>query len=238
MKSFWQNLIKNSNTSWKRIVGIIKSRDNFICSYCGRFDTRGEVDHILPLNRGGTDALYNLVWACKRCNREKGDKTLREWVKSSMQEERKEIIEMIEGFLDMYGDIPEKTLFGSFDEIRIGGRLALMWLIVRELQDKALLIRGFPEEILHAIKISEGVLLMLLSPDQKEIWEKQCEFGAEQGWPTTNAEAREAGFTRLDDDQLRATEILAGLIAIETADRVIGRSDNGSAEQLSLPDLT
>ena len=38
-----------------------------------------EVDHILPLSRGGTDHPNNLQVLCPGCNRSKGDKTMAEW---------------------------------------------------------------------------------------------------------------------------------------------------------------
>jgi 5-methylcytosine-specific restriction endonuclease McrA len=41
------------------------------CAYCGGIPT--QVDHILPLSRGGTDDQDNLAPACKRCNEEKLD---------------------------------------------------------------------------------------------------------------------------------------------------------------------
>lgn len=66
--------------SWQRVRAIVKARDGEICQYCGRPAPDGETDHVLPLSRGGTDALHNLVWTCEECNRRKGDRTLREWV--------------------------------------------------------------------------------------------------------------------------------------------------------------
>lgn len=41
------------------------------CSYCGKLPAMG-VDHVLPLARGGTNALANLVAACLPCNQSKG----------------------------------------------------------------------------------------------------------------------------------------------------------------------
>ena len=32
-----------------------------------------EIDHIIPLSRGGTDELQNLQTLCYNCNREKSD---------------------------------------------------------------------------------------------------------------------------------------------------------------------
>lgn len=53
-------------------------RDAFTCQYCGRSapDVILEVDHILPVAKGGTDDLLNLITSCRDCNRGKRDKTL------------------------------------------------------------------------------------------------------------------------------------------------------------------
>lgn len=57
----------------------IKSRDNFACRICG-LSTRVEpnllleVDHIVPLSRGGMTCIENLQTLCWRCNRSKGNK--------------------------------------------------------------------------------------------------------------------------------------------------------------------
>lgn len=54
----------------------VRQRANFVCEYCrlpealhpGPF----EIEHILPVQHGGTDALGNLAFACLHCNRHKG----------------------------------------------------------------------------------------------------------------------------------------------------------------------
>lgn len=50
-------------------------RDKFSCRYCGACgkDVELEVDHIIPISRGGKDELSNLKTACWDCNRGKGD---------------------------------------------------------------------------------------------------------------------------------------------------------------------
>ena len=49
------------------------TRDAHSCRYCGQ--AAHEVDHVLPVSRGGSDAIDNLVAACMRCNRAKGKRT-------------------------------------------------------------------------------------------------------------------------------------------------------------------
>ena len=45
------------------------------CLYCGMRPRRSrlEIDHRVPLAKGGTDGLDNLALACGPCNRRKGD---------------------------------------------------------------------------------------------------------------------------------------------------------------------
>lgn len=60
-----------TGTSWSRLKAIVKKRDKAICQYCGTKDENGQVDHIIPLSRGGTDKLDNLAWSCSVCNHRK-----------------------------------------------------------------------------------------------------------------------------------------------------------------------
>jgi len=69
-----------SRESWKRVKALVRKRDHATCHYCGRYAPGGEADHVIPLSRGGTDALDNLAWACATCNRSKGSKTLQEYM--------------------------------------------------------------------------------------------------------------------------------------------------------------
>jgi 5-methylcytosine-specific restriction endonuclease McrA len=51
------------------------------CYYCGwpnPWDM--EKDHVIPESRGGPTSDWNLVWACRWCNQQKGDKTGAEYV--------------------------------------------------------------------------------------------------------------------------------------------------------------
>lgn len=53
-------------------------RDNFICQYCGKEITEStdfEMDHVLPVTRGGKDHYPNLAASCHTCNQKKLDKT-------------------------------------------------------------------------------------------------------------------------------------------------------------------
>lgn len=51
------------------------------CAYCECCKSE-EIDHVVPIARGGRDAIGNLVGACSFCNRSKNDKLLVEWRQS------------------------------------------------------------------------------------------------------------------------------------------------------------
>lgn len=52
----------------------------------GRPRTRASVEHIIPRNHGGTDALVNLAIACERCNYAKGVRLdPRQWADPTLQ---------------------------------------------------------------------------------------------------------------------------------------------------------
>lgn len=57
----------------------IASRDCYACQVCGRVTTMGEVDHIEPLHRGGSESDENRQWLCKRCHnvKSKGEENAR-----------------------------------------------------------------------------------------------------------------------------------------------------------------
>jgi len=50
---------------------------NYSCYYCGTFLTKinYQVDHALPISKGGSSEVSNLRASCETCNKKKGDKT-------------------------------------------------------------------------------------------------------------------------------------------------------------------
>ncbi len=81
-------------------------RDEFKCQYCGRTPPRVvlEVDHIVPLARGGDSSPENLITSCQDCNRGKGARPLDQVpapLKDQMQDkqERQEQVEAFNQFL-------------------------------------------------------------------------------------------------------------------------------------------
>lgn len=56
-----------------------RNNSQMCCEYCGDEVGPFEVDHVVPLARGGSDDHSNMAMACKPCNRSKGDRLLSEW---------------------------------------------------------------------------------------------------------------------------------------------------------------
>lgn len=67
----------------------IYKRDNYECVYCQEDDRKLlTLDHVVPQAKGGKDTWDNLVTACKRCNGEKADLTLKEYGKEIPKPQR------------------------------------------------------------------------------------------------------------------------------------------------------
>lgn len=73
-------MIEYDPEGWKELSKAVFERDNYTCAYCGEIGGQLEVDHKRPWSRGGTDDMDNLTTACLRCNRQKHDKTVEEFM--------------------------------------------------------------------------------------------------------------------------------------------------------------
>ncbi|MBE2894818.1 HNH endonuclease [Spirabiliibacterium falconis] len=51
------------------------------CRFCGvPLNGKGQIEHLTPISRGGSHNLTNLSLACHKCNYEKTNKTLEEYI--------------------------------------------------------------------------------------------------------------------------------------------------------------
>jgi len=67
----------------------IYKRDNYECVYCGDNNRKYlTLDHVIPQSKGGSNSWDNLVTACKKCNHEKADLTLKEYGKQIPKPQR------------------------------------------------------------------------------------------------------------------------------------------------------
>ncbi|MCT2898505.1 HNH endonuclease [Lentilactobacillus buchneri] len=70
--------------AWMKLRKQVFQRDDYTCRYCGKRGGLLEADHVIPFSKGGSDDISNLVTACRRCNRQKRDKSVAEfedWLK-------------------------------------------------------------------------------------------------------------------------------------------------------------
>jgi len=63
---------------WEATRLRILNRDGWLCAYCGvHLEGRNAtVDHVIPIDLGGTDDEHNLVAACRPCNGKKSNRTM------------------------------------------------------------------------------------------------------------------------------------------------------------------
>jgi 5-methylcytosine-specific restriction endonuclease McrA len=77
-------------------VKTIRRSLNDSCAYCGTpLNGGGEVDHIVPISRGGTNEAKNLTLACRTCNRDKHSKTgdeFRKWLRERQRPVRQQAV--------------------------------------------------------------------------------------------------------------------------------------------------
>lgn len=65
--------VGHSEDEWRRLLW----RYCGVCAYCG--ELAAERDHVIPVSRGGTDFIGNILPACRACNASKSDRLLIEW---------------------------------------------------------------------------------------------------------------------------------------------------------------
>lgn len=66
-----ENDAKGSHTlaEWQSIL-----KQHPSCAYCGRTDCKLTRDHVVPLSKGGSNYISNIVPACQSCNSRKKDR--------------------------------------------------------------------------------------------------------------------------------------------------------------------
>lgn len=97
-------------------------RDKFSCQYCGKSapEVILEVDHIVPVSKGGKNEILNLVTACRDCNMGKSNREISDdaaVVKQKQQldelQDRREQLEMMLKWRESLSD----TLDAEVDSI-------------------------------------------------------------------------------------------------------------------------
>jgi 5-methylcytosine-specific restriction protein A len=68
--------IGTDRKAYRAFLKFVRSAPRLTCYWCGEVvpKKRREVDHIVPIIRGGKDDVHNLCCSCVTCNRTKNDK--------------------------------------------------------------------------------------------------------------------------------------------------------------------
>lgn len=61
--------------SWR-----VFKRDHYACRYCGNDDVPLTVDHLVLWEEGGPSTVENLVAACRKCNKTRGNLQYADWL--------------------------------------------------------------------------------------------------------------------------------------------------------------
>ena len=70
-------IVKNGNVP-SSFIKMLKTQP---CNYCGIYvENQMQIDHVIPIAKGGQHSVENLVSACKSCNLSKSDKMLDVWI--------------------------------------------------------------------------------------------------------------------------------------------------------------
>lgn len=70
-------------------IARLRERQGDACVYCGTgLNGKGDVDHIRPLSRGGSNKMKNLQILCTPCNREKGSSLPRAFFRSRLRDKK------------------------------------------------------------------------------------------------------------------------------------------------------
>jgi hypothetical protein len=56
-------------------------RDNYTCRYCGSNKIALTVDHLVRWEEGGPSTEANMLSACRKCNKVRGDKSYADWLR-------------------------------------------------------------------------------------------------------------------------------------------------------------
>jgi 5-methylcytosine-specific restriction endonuclease McrA len=56
-------------------IGRLEGIQNKCCYYCGASEKPLQVEHLVPVSKGGTNFISNIVLACAHCNASKHSKT-------------------------------------------------------------------------------------------------------------------------------------------------------------------
>lgn len=110
----------------KRLTSAAKEkifiRDKYECQYCGSKEDL-EVDHIIPLSKGGNNEDDNLITACHSCNKLKSDKSLKEFVKNGLCKKLDRVSKILDTLeekeQEQYKEKEDISLYGEYHNVNL-----------------------------------------------------------------------------------------------------------------------
>ena len=83
-------------------------KNNYKCVHCGSTKNL-EVDHIIPISKGGEHSEFNYQILCRKCNRKKKDKV--DWINFFIINKSPDYILLNDKFIDIIPNLsPEENL--------------------------------------------------------------------------------------------------------------------------------
>ena len=77
-KRYARKLANGTYKVTEKDIKRLHSRHRYLCAYCKKRPIE-HLDHVIPLARGGSHGIGNLLPACQPCNQSKNKKLLSEW---------------------------------------------------------------------------------------------------------------------------------------------------------------
>jgi hypothetical protein len=75
-------LRKSQRQIEQSVMWKVYQRDGYTCRYCGKTGIPLTVDHVIVWEEGGPSIEENLLTACRKCNRTRGNLSYRDWLTS------------------------------------------------------------------------------------------------------------------------------------------------------------
>jgi len=100
----------------------IARKSNDCCCHCGRkvfFGYGATVDHFIPLDKGGSNSMYNLIMLCYDCNQEKDNKIQSmEYIPYLSDKYFKELNEYVNSYIQVMDYCQRNRIF-AYDEYKV-----------------------------------------------------------------------------------------------------------------------
>lgn len=100
----------------------IAKKSNDCCCHCGRkvfFGYGATVDHFIPLDKGGSNSMYNLIMLCHDCNQEKDNKVVPiDYIPYLKDTYKKQLSDYVDSYIKVM-DYTQRNRLLAYDEYKI-----------------------------------------------------------------------------------------------------------------------